>query len=185
MDTLVCDVCATPPCTRGEKCLGTATVPLYKAALRYVQLGWWIVPLCWPDARGKCACGRGHQPRRVGKAPLTDRGVLDSSDQVLSIRNWWTQWPSANIGIDLKRSGLFVIGPDSPEWLDYFEAMGSPPTAVAKSGGGEGHFHYYYRRPPDAPILRINRSGEYDIQSDGYMVAPPSRHVSGRIYLWI
>ena len=186
IDAPACHVCASPLCTnRGDKCPGPVTASPRATALQYVQPGWWVIPLCWPDARGKCGCGRGHQSENVGKAPLTKHGGRDSSDQVILIRNWWTKWPNANIGIVLKRSGLFVIAPDSPEWLDRFAARGLTPTLVVKSGGGEGHFHYYYRRPPDAPIFRINRSSEYDIQSDGYMVAPPSRHASGRIYLWI
>lgn len=56
-------------------------------------------------------------------------------------------FPEANIFIDLRKSRLVGIGPDSPEWLKRFQAWGLPPTMVAESGGGEGHTHYYYRRP--------------------------------------
>ncbi len=35
------------------------------------------------------------------------------------------------------------------------------------------------------PIWRINKSGEYDIQTGGHAVAPPSLHRSGRRYTWL
>ncbi|MDP9382695.1 MAG: DUF5906 domain-containing protein [Chloroflexota bacterium] len=42
-----------------------------------------------------------------------------------------------------------------------------------------------YIRPPDCPAHRICKSGEYDVISDGYAVAPPSMHKSGRRYAWV
>ena len=62
--------------------------------------------------------------------------------------------------------------------------MGLPLTATARSGGGDGHIHYYYERPTGIPQTRINRSGEYDLQTQGYFVAPPSIHPSGNPYIW-
>ena len=32
------------------------------------------MPLCWPDADGRCGCGQGHDARSVGKAPLLGAG---------------------------------------------------------------------------------------------------------------
>ena len=153
------------------------------SALRFLTWGWSIIPLCWPNDQGHCGCGRNHAG--AGKAPLTTRGVNDSSDQFDAVMQWWARWPLANIGIDLGKSGLFVIGPDSVEWEDRFQQQGLPETLTAKSGGGEGHYHYYYRKPVDTPQTRLNRSNEYDIQTQGYMVAPPSLHQSGNHYAWL
>ena len=153
------------------------------SALQFAAWGWSIIPLCWPDAKGNCGCGRNHNG--AGKAPLTARGVNDSSNQVIDIWNWWQANPSANIGIDLAKSGLFVIGPDSPEWSQKMLGWGLPATLTAKSGGGDGHYHYYYRKPEGVATTRLNRSKEYDIQSQGYMVAPPSLHQSGENYTWL
>lgn len=97
----------------------------------------------------------------------------------------WRPCPQSNVGIGLELSGLLLAAPDSPEWLAEFQRRGLPDTAWAHSGGGEGHRHYYYRRPEDCSIWRINKSGEYDIQTAGYAVAPPSVHRSGRKYTWV
>ncbi len=123
------------------------------------------------------------QPR--AKAPLTQHGIRDSVNTTRQIWEFWHTYPDANIAIDLQRSGLLGIGPDSPAWLARFQEWGLPDTMVARSGGGEGHLHYYYRRPEGCPIFRINRPGEYDIQTDGYFVAPPSIHPKGPAYTWL
>ena len=153
------------------------------SALQFVNWGWSIIPLCWPDSQGRCACGRNHDG--AGKAPLTSRGVNDSSNRIVDVVRWWQATPEANIGIDLAKSGLFVIGPDSPFWAQQMEQFGLPETLTAQSGGGEGHKHYYYRKPDGVPATRLNKSKEYDIQSQGYMVAPPSLHQSGANYKWL
>jgi len=88
-------------------------------------------------------------------------------------------------GIDLEKSGLILVGPDSIEWDTEFHRRGLALTATSSSGGGEGHNHYFYRRPEGCPIGRINKPGQYDIQSGGYAVAPPALHISGREYSWI
>lgn len=41
-----------------------------KAASDYVRDGLPVIPLCWPTADGKCACGKGHTGKQIGKAPL-------------------------------------------------------------------------------------------------------------------
>jgi len=147
--------------------------PRYQAACEYILKGWYVLPL---------------EPN--GKAPLAKlvpHGVQDSSNEHRVIWEWWAseEGADANVGIDLARSNLFGIGPDSDEWLTRFQEMGLPATAVAQTGGGEGHLHYYYQAPSEAPKTRINRSNEYDIQTQGYFVAPPSIHPSGRPYQWV
>ena len=75
----------------------------YLAALEYISRGWFVLPL---------------KPMR--KAPLTRNGVNDSSNRPEIIRRWFTKNPDANVGIDLGRSGLLGIGPDSVEWSNRF-----------------------------------------------------------------
>lgn len=158
----------------------------YRGALAYITYGWHVAPLCHPDLKGRCSCGRRHQGNNIGKAPLTEHGITDSSIDPAIVQRWWSRWPNANIAIDLKRSGLLVIAPDSIEWLEEFKKRGlGNPLCIAQSGGGEGHVHFYYIRPPGCPVYRINRPGAFDIQTEGYMVAPPSLHQSGRHYRWM
>jgi hypothetical protein len=155
------------------------------AALDLARKGLWVIPLCWPDEQGKCACPKNHQGHDVGKAPLTPKGVNDSSNSVKTIWEWWDRWPQANIGIDADKSGLVVIAPDSSEAHQRFLKLGLPETAVAQSGGGEGHLHYFYRRPENTPLININKPDDYDIQPRGYMVGAGSLHQSGRLYTWV
>jgi hypothetical protein len=159
---------------------------MLRAAVGLAERGFWIAPLCWPVG-GQCGCSKNHQGHDIGKAPLTRHGIKDSSNQVHDLFNWWKRWPLANIAIDLQRSGLLVVAPDSPEWLAECVRRRVPETPmVAQSGGGAGHYHFYYRRPPDCPIIhRINSPNGVDVQTQGYMVAPPSLHQSGRRYAWV
>lgn len=72
---------------------------LLKAAEGYVRAGFWVFPLCFPDEHGNCKCGRGHLGRDVGKAPLTPHGLKDATGTLQGVREYWSQWPSANIGL--------------------------------------------------------------------------------------
>jgi hypothetical protein len=96
-------------------------------------------------------------------------------------------WPDdINIGIALAPSGLVDVAADSKEWLQKFRAKGIPKgVAIFRSGGGAGHGHILMRRPKDCPVHRICRSGEFDLMSNGYCVAPPSMHESGKPYEWV
>jgi hypothetical protein len=158
---------------------------MLRAAVGLAEHGFWVAPLCWPVG-GHCGCPKNHTRHDVGKAPLTSHGIKDSSKQVADLFTWWKRWPQANIAIDLERSGLLVVAPDSPEWLAECIRRGLPETPlVAQSGGGTGHYHFYYRRPKACPIWRVNEPDKYDVQTGGYMVAPPSLHQSGRRYQWV
>lgn len=143
-----------------------------------------VFPLCWPQD-GQCGCGWGHEGHDIGKAPRTSHGNKDATYDLGQLSQWWGEWPNANIGVALEPAGLIVIGPDSPEWAAEFEERGLPPTAVAQTGGGDGHFHYFYRKPRDCPLYRSCHPGKYDILATGYVVVPPSIHRSGTPYQWV
>jgi len=169
---------------RGSMVTQTVTTTR-EAAIELITHRISVLPCCFLDEHGFCACGKRHDKKSAGKAPLTQHGIKDSSTKVSDIWEYWNKYPRANIGIDLEKSGLLIIGPDSEEWDNKFQEMGLPPTTVAQTGGGEGHKHYYYKCPPNVPKCRINKSGMYDIQTSGYAVAPPSYHTSGRYYQWL
>jgi hypothetical protein len=168
------------------------------AALAYAAAGWHVLPLCWPDDTGTCACGRvlngapaPHEGRDAGKAPLTDHGCYDATADPATIRAWWSRWPQANIGIALEPSGLLVVDTDSPdaekEAARLSGLAGLPPAPIARTGRREGGWHHYYVRPEGCPVAATTHrgiSGAIDIKSNGYVVAPPSRHASGIAYQW-
>ena len=159
---------------------------MLEAALHYAALGWPIVPLHTPDDQGVCDCPRKADcGRNTGKHPRTMNGLEDATTDEAKITRWFTMWPHANIGIDLARSGLVDLAPDSLGWWAEFDARGMPPTLTFASGGGAGHEHHLYARTADCPIYRLTQTGEYDVLSAGYAVVPPSRHQSLLHYTWL
>jgi putative DNA primase/helicase len=162
----------------------TTTETLLEAALLYAGSGWPVLPLHTP-VDGVCDCPKRAECRSPGKHPRTLKGVDDASILEAKIRRWWMQWPLANIAIDLAGANLIDIAPDSTVWHAEFIARGLPRTLTFVSGGGDGHQHYLYTRPPFVPTTRLCQEGEYDILSAGYAVMPPSVHVSGNPYRWV
>lgn len=156
-----------------------------EAALHYAALGWLVLPLHTPDEHGVCDCPKRAACPSPGKDPRTLHGLEDATTDEVTITRWWKMWPHANIGIDLARSNLVDVAPDSIEWFAEFTARGLPPTLHFASGGGEGHAHYLYVRPEGCRIYRDCHTGEYDVLSAGYAVMPPSLHASGRRYTWL
>ena len=61
--------------------------------------GWSVLPLCWTDEAGDCACRKHHSPTNAGKAPLTRHGVNDATTDVAQVDIWSNRWPHANWGI--------------------------------------------------------------------------------------
>lgn len=162
-----------------------STASVMSAALDLAAKGVYVAPACWPNADGNCGCGRGHTGRDVGKAPLTPHGVIDATTDPQVIKRWWSRWPTANVFIDLARSGLVDIAPDSTEALGDFTRRGIPPGAATfTSGGGNGHRHFLMARPEGCPTHRVCRREEFDLLANGYAIAPPSRHRTGRLYAW-
>jgi hypothetical protein len=164
----------------------TIEVDMLAWALQYRALGLWVVPLHTPREDGSCDCPKGVEcGRNSGKHPRTMHGLDDATTDEPKIRRWWGIWPHANIGINLVRSGLVDVAPDSIEWFAEFTARGLPETLRFASGGGNGHEHWLYRRSPECPAYRLTETGQYDVLSAGYAVAPPSLHRSQRRYAWI
>ena len=70
---------------------------LLKAALAYARRGVPVFP-CEPD----------------GKRPLTYNGFWDATADPRRIRDWWSRWPTANVGLPTgERSDLLVLDVDS------------------------------------------------------------------------
>lgn len=69
---------------------------LLEAALEYAEAGIPIFPIVPKEKR-----------------PLTKNGVKDATIDETTIRNWWSTWPDANIGIPLgNKSGFVAIDVD-------------------------------------------------------------------------
>jgi hypothetical protein len=102
------------------------------------------------------------------------------------VRHWWTLWPEANVGVVTGSvSGVVTIDIDprhgGDETLSRLEEL--PPTLESETGGGGRHL--WYARPDlDLPSVELDVGVELKAER-GLIVAPPSRHASGRSYRWL
>jgi putative DNA primase/helicase len=141
---------------------------------------------------GRCSCGADPNCPRPAKHPITRHGVKDATTDHEQIVKWWTEHPNANIGIATgQQSGILALDIDprngGTQTLQLLEKeLGAlPPTVTSNTGGGGEHRIFKY--PSFA--VRKDSAGKLfgpgvDVLSDGcIMVAPPSRHASGK-YRW-
>lgn len=125
-----------------------------------------------------------------GKVPLTKHGFKDASTDLGKIEEWWGQNPSSNIGIATGQlAGFFVLDIDGPEGQRTLSELQGlygalPSTVTAATGNG---MHYYFRYPEGDFRNSTGKIGAgIDIRATGgYVVAPPSRHPSGKLYAWL
>jgi hypothetical protein len=143
---------------------------VHEAALRYAELGYPVFP---------CSSG--------DKVPGTEHGFHDASTDPDQIDRWWTQRPSANVGIPT--DGLLVVDVDAEatwlhgrlEWeLDLAEG------AFSRTPSGGRHFIF---RQPDGKAWNSSQgqiAPHVDIRANGgYIVAPPSAIPGGKTYYWV
>jgi hypothetical protein len=172
----------------------SAQVNLLETALAYARRGWPVLPL-HTATNGGCSCDK-PDCSDIGKHPrfhVTDlqHGLKDATTDDTLIRRWWQRWRHANIGIVTgKVSGLVVIDVDPRHGgdltLEDLEAEhGKFPETVENLTGGGGR-HLFYQHPGGELRCGTDALGPgVDIKADGgYVVAPPSRHASGRRYEW-
>lgn len=164
------------------------TVSLHlEAALAYARRGWSVLPIHYiRDLR--CSCDR-VECASAGKHPRTLQGVKDATTEQEAIQRWWIDFPETNIGIATGwKSRLVVLdidprhnGDDSLAQLE--RQYGPLPHTVEVLTGGGGR-HIYFQHPGGVIKSKPIVLG-LDIKADGgYVVAPPSMHVSGRPYQW-
>src|SRR4051812_43350632 len=160
----------------------TGLSPLGTAALAYAARGWPVFPL-----------------RPGEKVPLIPKsaggnGVHDATTDRGTIEAWWSEHPTANIGLacgaacwvlDVDYAGFFAEEPDGADTLTALQRrFGRLPATVKQYTGGMG-WQWFFK--PDPRIRNGVRvlPGLDTRAAGGYVVAPPSLHPSGRTYRWI
>jgi len=143
---------------------------MLEAALGYARAGWAIFP-----------CQEGSN------VPSTRHGFKDATCDEDQIREWWGEWPQANIGMP-GQNGFFIVDIDGAEALAAMQALVDfPDTLVFQTPRGDGYHivlrgevysNYNQRLPPNVDIRGIN---------SGYIVVTPSirtdKGYGGRGYL--
>lgn len=145
-----------------------------KPALGYVQLlGWAIFPINYKS-----------------KTPITQHGFKDATRDLQQIKQWWTKYPNAGIGLPTGTiNNVFVIDIDvrNNGHISFDNLLSTygelPHTVECLTGGGGNHYYFKWNE-------RINKSSlqdfeGIDVQGNGkYVVLPPSTHPSGNRYEW-
>lgn len=168
--------------------------PALAFILDYVaRYGWEVFPCHSVKRNGAgawvCTCNAGASCSSPGKHPLTARGLAEASSDPATIRAWAARWPRANwarrpgpnefvVDIDVKSDK------DGRPWLAAHREL-IPPTLTARRGDG---LHFHLQAPAGTPIKNV--AGEIapgvDVRSHaGYIMLPPSRHISGDLYEWV
>ena len=166
-------------------------------ALKYASVHWAVLPVHTVE-KGKCSC-RFNNCKSPGKHPRISGGVHQASADSDVIKKWWADWPDANIAIATgKRSGLIVLDIDTRhgglESLEKLQERFKELPSSLKVKTGSGGLHYYFRYPDTKDKDSYNVPNKQklidlpglDIRADnGYVLAPPSHHISGEVYKWI
>jgi hypothetical protein len=176
-----------------------------RTALAFARHGHAVFPTHWPieykgrficSCRGELRgnpCGKNAAKHPYGK--LAPNGLLSATVETGIIKHWFGYLaPQANLGVRTDRLVVLDIDPrhagdESFAALEReFGAM--PPTwRVLTGGGGE---HLIFACPDGVEIPNVVATLEnpplgvgIDVRSHhGYIIAPPSRHMSGQVYAW-
>jgi hypothetical protein len=171
---------------------------LLDGALYWMARGFAVFPLNYPvnqSGRLRCSCGKpecGNNAAKHPYAPHAPRGLLNASKDPAIIERWWDPGVPYNIGARTgEESGKVVIDVDPRHGGDARLAelerrFGELPKTwrLLTGGGGE---HILFRHPGFRIKSTVGENSPLgnglDVRADGgYIVAPPSQHISGRHY---
>ncbi len=170
----------------------TSAPNMLTEALAYGEAGFRVFPVHEPTPDGGCTC-HDSECASKGKHPRIGMWRQKATTDAAQIREWWTQWPTANIGLLTgAENGVVVVDVDPRNGGDVsidrlIEERGDFTEAapVAQTGGGGAHVHF---RHPGVPVKSRSNAlaAGLDVKADGgYVVAPPSLHESGLRYEWV
>jgi RecA-family ATPase len=167
--------------------MNNAQNPLLDAALEYAARGWPVFPCCWiENGRGQC----GSPDCSPGKNPLTPAGLYDASIDPLLIRAWWKKYPNANIAIRTGAvSHIVAVDADDKSAFSVLKEMFPGgynfETIPRQKTGKEFGWHLLFSHPGVPVKNAVGFRPGLDARGDnGYIMAAPSIHLSGRFYEW-
>ncbi len=162
-------------------------------AMHYSRLGLSVLPLHYPvqhEHGMACSCGRANcnSPAKHPVGHLVPSGLKNASTEDKVVEQWFRNQPWNLAIVTGKTSGVFALdvdprhgGDNSIADLESKHGPLPPTWRFLTGGGGE---HILFRHPG---VLVPNSAGKIGVGIDvrgeaGYIVAPPSRHTSGRDY---
>jgi len=165
--------------------------PYLNAALTYARAGIPVFrctfPINYATGRG-CSCRRREQCDSPGKHPLEKGGFHNATTDLAVIEGFWAR-SICNIGIATGAVSGFVALDVDPrhggdETLAQLEAKYGELPATWRFLTGGGGEHILFGHPCGYIKSQSGALGPgLDIKADGgYIIAPPSEHISGRRY---
>lgn len=156
----------------------------------YARRGLHVFP-CFTTDNGVCSCGDAQctSPAKHPIPRFAPQGFKNASTDEQVIRQWWAEYPDANIAIATGAvSGIVVIDIDEAHggvtsWENLESRYGDIPDA-SYIATGSGGYHIYLSHP--GRLVRNSASRiamGIDVRGDGgYVIAPPSIHITGAHY---
>jgi len=145
------------------------------------ELGRVYLELHGASDEGICTCSRGPDCRSPGKHPVSTGWTSGRLGDLEAARAWILR--GRNVGIATgQRTGILVVDLDGPEAIEWWRGMGaSLDTLEVETGNGR---HIYLKHPSAEIRNSVRALGPgVDIRAEGgQVVAPGSRHSSGRLY---
>jgi hypothetical protein len=163
---------------------------LFEAAAAYAARGWAVFP---------CVAG---DKLPYKEKDFFEHGVNDAKTSPYWVKQYWTRWPKANVGLAAgEQSGFWVMDADIKdavgdkpaengfETLQILEGLfGEPLPETLGQNTPSGGRHWLFRWP-GRPVKNSARSrlgpGLDTRSSGGYILAAPSIHPNGGRYAWI
>ena len=159
-------------------------------AIGYARLGCSVIPV-HSVMNGRCSCGS-PKCKAPGKHPRFKWTQQQSkSYSVKELVEIWEEYPDSNVGIVTGQvSKLVVLDIDGEPGMKSLEGIGLafedlPVSPTVRTGGGGNHIYYRYPETGDIQT-KAGVLPKVDIRGKGgFVVAPPSVHMSGETYYWI
>lgn len=158
--------------SRLEKLINQPPVPeLGPSAVWYAEQGWKVFPLA-PNSKQPLIA------KRDG-----GNGLYDATADLTQVRQWWKQYPSANIGLPTGEK-FDVIDIDGPEGIKSLSELGEDaiPDVHGKVGTPRG-FHLYVEPTSDGNRAGVRPGIDYR-SIGGYVVGPPSQ-LDFKRWVWL
>lgn len=155
-----------------------------RVALEYLSRGWAVIPVHLV-VKGVCSCGSDDCPT-PGKHPAIRWAEYSHRLPTRKeVRQWWDdEFYRYNIGMATGHvSGVVVVDLDGTAGLAAAKSLDLGGTLASMTGGGG--VHLFYKTDQLIPS-RVKAYQGVDIRGEsGFVVLPPSRHLSGRWYVWL
>ncbi len=163
-----------------------------QTAKAYIVRGWHVFPVHSIDQNGECTCGVTNC-QSAAKHPSVKNGFKDASRDIEQIESWFGgDAPLRNIGIATGQiSDLTIIDVDCGDgkvgeksYQDLIKGHLEFVTLISSTGGGGFHLYFKFNSSLKTAVNVLGKN--IDCRSDGgYVLAPPSRHLSGNPYCWL